>query len=343
MIAADYFLNADLLITISVSIAILYILSYILSAMNKEGFRRSMGYIWRWLEGTVYSAKYLLQRRIRLMTIISLIPRGLKILAQGVILCAPLLIRRPEGSIFESVVVFFKSGGIVPVALIYIWIYDASRPTLRLGLPIPKDERKRLTDTAIIITKIGDKLKERTGKFEFRMERIDLLQDIIRKINNLMGYFEGLELNAAMLVPCSENSERMRVIARSGHRDIDIEYPMCMLAAGEALKENRNVVTHKLKHFVRDKDKDLTVEQKKDLLSKPYKSVLALPIRATGSNKQPVVVGAVSIDADKAYYFRGKGIDLDIALRPYLNILAMTLPKDTPALPTVSVPTYLKH
>lgn len=324
-------------------IGIAIVIYYILSVMNKEGFRRSLGYLLRWVEGTIYSAKYLLLRRIRLMTIISLVPRGIKILAQGVILCAPLLIREPEGSIFENTVIFLKSGGIVPLALIYIWFYDASRPGVRRRLPIPKNERKRLTDTSVTITKIGDQLKGNIEKVDFSLERRALLEDIVRKVNYLVGYFEGLELNAAMLVPCAENSDKMRVIARSGHREVDVEYPVCMLAAGEALEGNKSVVTHKLKHFVKDKYEELTEEQRKELLSKPYKSVLALPIRTTGQDKRPMVVGSVSIDADKAYYFRGKNIDLDISLRPYLNILAMTLPKDTPALPTVSVPNYLKH
>lgn len=75
--------------------------------------------------------------------------------------------------------------------------------------------------------------------------------------------------------------------------------------------------------------------------SKPYKSILAIPVQGEGC-----VLGAVSIDSARAHHFDLEALDLGRGLAPYICLLAWTLaPERVPlrALPKASTSTEEPH
>ena len=335
---AEYFSLAFLILT---ALTFLYL---IVSILSEEGAKRTGGYIWRFIEGKFCAFLYRIQHQLTLPSILSLFWGVFNVLAQAIILCTPIFLKNPDQSPYSSLSALLKSGYLLPICLIFVWMYKAFKPTKRKWLPIVHEEKKRLLDTSKAIMEIGDLLKTQQSHSldAFAHIRKSLLEDIVRKVQALLGFPSQVDIHASLLIPHDQELTKMLVIERSGKsRDKGITYDTNSLAAGKALKQNAVYVVHKLKHFV--KDNVLTGSQRDFLLSKPYKTVLALPIRSKGENKEPMVIGSVSIDSNKPYFFRTYGREIEIAIQPYLNLIALTLPDDIIKVPTEREPNYLTH
>lgn len=108
-----------------------------------------------------------------------------------------------------------------------------------------------------------------------------------------------------------EEDDELVVVARDrDHRDGRARYPKQQMLAWTAISTGAPALTG-----------DVHVDFPKTDPGKPYSSILAIPIHRNG-----VVVGAVSIDSSQRYHFDLDAQKLVDYLRPYVALLAWTLP-----------------
>jgi hypothetical protein len=327
-------LNVDIIGKIILIVAVIYFVNLIF----REGLSRFYGYVFRGIAGIIHYTLFRLRRIYKAANFFQIFFGLARTIAVTCIMFLPYIMAQSYDNMNLKIVAFLKEGYIGPVALLVIALYNWFFSPPR-ALPLPKSERIRLVRTWKGIRGVGNGLGRKSPDVTFEKEQRILLECIANKVRYYVGSFEGLEIQAALLIPTVDKFDSMRVVARSDTRDIGVEYPIDVLAAGEAVKNNRANVVHSLKRFA----KKLRPELRSILKSKPYKSVLAIPVRRKDKNGGIGIVGAVSIDADCAYYFWSWGICLEIALSPYLGILAMTLPEDTPSFRCQIEPGYLKY
>lgn len=114
------------------------------------------------------------------------------------------------------------------------------------------------------------------------------------------------EIFANLLVP---DRHEMVVVARdSSHRKSGARYLRDGLLVAKAFDANEVYWTG-------------DVQADYGLKGKPYKSVIAMPVRDRRGNP----VGVVSIDSKRTYHFDIEAVDLEVELGPYLALLAWTL------------------
>ena len=119
---------------------------------------------------------------------------------------------------------------------------------------------------------------------------------------------KGTEIFVNLLV--AEGDDLVVVARDRPHRADSAQYARSGMIAAKALDTGNNVVTG-----------DVYVDYPETPPSKPYRSIMAIPVR----DASDTVLGVVSIDSSRRYHFDAHKNDLGDGLAPYVALLAWTL------------------
>jgi hypothetical protein len=128
----------------------------------------------------------------------------------------------------------------------------------------------------------------------------------------------GTVVFANLLVPAADG-DKLLVIARDrehANRPARSTVPIPNTVVGEAFTTGQESICG-----------DLYKEFPNTVPGRPYKSILAIPVKRKSDHQQRVV-GVVSIDSARRYHFDGDATNLVSFLNPYIALLAWTLESD---------------
>ncbi len=144
----------------------------------------------------------------------------------------------------------------------------------------------------------------------FRSDALALIAQYVRDHRLDM---KATEIFVNLLV---EEGEDLVVVARDRPHRIDAaRYPKAGMLAVEPFTNGESAITG-----------DVYRDFPETPPNKPYRSILAIPVR----NPQGQIVGVVSIDSPRRYHFDRHQRDLSEGLSPYVALLAWTLKRRVP-------------
>lgn len=119
----------------------------------------------------------------------------------------------------------------------------------------------------------------------------------------------GMYINVSLLIEDPADSSRLSVIARAHPDRPNVSYPKGSLFAWGKCWKPKTV------YYVAEfSDK-----------SKPYKSILLVPLKIQAANGNKSVVGVISIDSSKAHHFDGLEHEIESKLLPELSLLKLAI------------------
>jgi hypothetical protein len=136
-----------------------------------------------------------------------------------------------------------------------------------------------------------------------------ILSAIRNEVETWVVESAGLYINVSLLVEDPKDSSRLMVIARALPDRLNVSY------AKENLFAWRFCWRLKRVHYVRDFSDP----------SKPYKSILLVPIKIEADNGNTQVVGVISIDSSKKSHFEGFEDEIERKLLTELSLLKLVL------------------
>jgi len=147
---------------------------------------------------------------------------------------------------------------------------------------------------------------------DVRMFQQDALSLIANYVRDHRADVKGTVVFANLLIPAADDPESLVVITRD-REHLDRQTPSKVAIAdtvvGEAFTAGREVICG-----------DIYKEFPDTVPGKPYRSVLAIPVKRRGR-----ILGVVSIDSSRRYHFDGDAENLTSYVNPYIALLAWTL------------------